>query len=140
VGEQGPAGQGVGFGSEVQGVEMHPGGAQPQGGAADGVGEPLVFVFGVDNQDLDTLIEPPQRLQFGQVALAGAGAGQDDLVVVGLGPPVPADQPPGGRVGPDQDPGGVGGEGEVGGGEGEGGRGRSGVHGAVQSQPVQAHR
>jgi hypothetical protein len=48
-----------------------PGGAQPQGGAPDGVGQALILRFGVDDQDLDALIEPAQRLQLGQIALAG---------------------------------------------------------------------
>jgi hypothetical protein len=56
VAEQGPAGQRVGFDAEVEGVEVDPGRTEVEGGAADGVGDGLVFAVGVDDQDVDALI------------------------------------------------------------------------------------
>ena len=119
VAEQGPAGQRIGFAAEVEGVEVDPGGTQGQGGAADGVGQALVFAVGVDDQDLHALVQPAQRLQLGQIAHTGPRTGQDDLVVVRLGPPVPTHQPPGGRVAADQHPPTAGRQRQVGGSERE---------------------
>jgi len=39
-------------GGQVEGVEPHAGCAEPDDGAADGVGQAQVFVFGVDHGDL----------------------------------------------------------------------------------------
>ena len=81
------AGQG-----QVERVDPHPGGAGADDGAADGVGEAGVFVFGVDDVDLDPAVEGAQEFEFDQVGLAGAGAGEHDGVVVVAGEPVPQHQ------------------------------------------------
>ncbi len=101
VQEQGAAGQHVRAivaGGQVQGVEFDAGGAKCHHGAADGVGQWPVFVFGVDDGDLHPGVEGPQDVEFDEVGLPGTGAGQHDAVVVFLRPPVPPDHATGGGV------------------------------------------
>ena len=69
---------------------------------ADRVGEADVLVFGVDDRDVHAVGQGAQDLQFDEVGLAGAGAGQDDAVVVVLRPPVPPHDPVGVGVEPVQ--------------------------------------
>ncbi len=128
----------VSAGGQVERVERDRAGAgEGEVGAADRLAEALVFVLGVDDEDLDALIEEAQRFEFGEVALAGAGAGEDDaVVVVGL-------------EAVEDDRGAGGGEaveaaalcqGRLGGGEGEGSRQGFAVEGAAQPQPVECER
>ena len=63
VDEQGPAGEGVGAGCEVEGVDPDAGGAEVDVGAADGLGQPAVLVFGVDNRDLDPRVQATAALR-----------------------------------------------------------------------------
>ena len=107
VQEQGPPGQRVRAavpGRDVQGVDPDAGRAELDGGAADGVAQPQVLVFGVDDGDLDAVVERAQGLQLDQVAFAGAGAGEHHGVVVVAGPAVPPDDAVGGAVEPVQHP------------------------------------
>jgi len=124
---------------QVEGVEPHLGVAQVQVGPADRSGKPLVLVFGVDDQGLDAVVEPAQKLQLRQVRLARAGLGQDHGVVVRLGPAVPQDEPAGVGVAAQQHPA-RGWGGQLGGGERERCGQRGGVHGAAQVELVQAQR
>ena len=129
VQEQGTPGEGVGAavgGRDVEGVDPDAGGAELDGGATDRVAQPEVFVFGVDDRDVYAVVEGAEDFQLDQVGLAGAGAGQDDGVVVVDRPAVPPHHPVGGGVEPVQHATGghaVAGQrsGQVGGGEGEGG-------------------
>ena len=103
VQEQRPPGEGVGAavaGRDVERVEPDAGGAELDGGAADRVGQAQVLVFGVDDRHLDPVVQGPQDLELDEVGLAGAGAGEDDAVVVVLGPPVPPHDAGGGGVEP----------------------------------------
>jgi len=95
-----------GLSVEVEGVDPHPWGAEVHVGAADGLGEAAVLVFGVDDGDLDPLVEGAQRFEFGEVGLARARAGEDDRVVVVLGEAVPRDEPGARRGGAVEDAGG----------------------------------
>ena len=128
----------VAAGRQVERVERD--GVWPrkgQVGAVDGVAEAAVFVFGVDDEDLHALVEQPQCFEFGEVALAGAGAGEDDAVVVVAGEAVEDDRRAG--VGQPVEAALIG-EWWFGGGEGEGGRERLAVEGAAQAQPIEAER
>jgi len=137
VDEQRPAGQRVGSGGEVERVEPHPGRAEVQVGAADRVGEAAVLVFGVDDEDLHPAVEGAQRFQLGQVALAGAGAGEDDRVVVVAGEAVPAEHARAGCRDAVQH---TVTRAQVDAGEREGGGERGGVHRAAQAECVDADR
>ena len=77
---------------QVERVEVHPGCAGGDHGAADGVGEAGVFVFGVDDVGLDAAVQRAQQLEFDQVGLARPGPAEDDGVVVVAGEPVPEHQ------------------------------------------------
>jgi len=116
-----------------------------QGGAADRFGQAQVFVFGVDHGDLHPVVQRPEHFEFDQVGLAGAGAGNDDGVVVVLGPAVPPDDAGGVGVEPVQHPAGrhaLTGQrrGQVGGGQGEGGGEGVGVEHAPHPQGVGRER
>ena len=63
VDEQGPAGEGVGAGCEVEGVDPHAGGAEVDVGAADRLGQAAVLVLGVDNRDLDPRVQATAALR-----------------------------------------------------------------------------
>ena len=125
-------------GREVERVERDGVGAgERQVGAVDGLAEALVFVFGVDDEHLHALVEQAERFEFGEVAFAGAGAGEDDAVVVVAGEAVEDDRRA--RVGQSVEAAAVC-ERRLGGGEGEGGGERLAVEGAAQAQPVEAER
>ena len=132
-------------GGDVERVEAHPGGAELHDGAADAFGEAHVLVFGVDDGDVHAVVEVAQDVEFGEVGLPGAGAGQDDRVVVVLRHRSHDDHPGGGQVNPVEDPADrrrVAGQrrGQVGGGERER-RGQGvGVQGAVHPQAVDPER
>ena len=148
VQEQAPAREHIGpvvADRQVERVEFHPLGAQAHDDPADGVGQAQVLVFGVDDLDPRPLVEGAQDLEFDEVGLTGAGAGDDDGVVVLRVPPVPPHDAAGVGVDPVQHPAGggvVAGQRcrQVRGGEGERGGQGLGVHGAQHLQPVGGHR
>ena len=63
VDEQRPADEGVGPGCEVEGVDPHAGRPEVDVGAADGLGQAPVLVFGVDDGDLDPGVEASAALR-----------------------------------------------------------------------------
>ena len=79
---------------QVERVDVHAGCAGGDHGAADGVGEAGVLVFGVDDVGLDAAVQRAQQLEFDQVGLARPGPAEDDGVVVVAGEPVPEHQRP----------------------------------------------
>ena len=78
---------------QIQRVQPLSGGAELDHDAADGLREASVLVLGVDDEHLDALVERSKDLELGEVALAGARAGQDDLVVVLQGESIDEDEP-----------------------------------------------
>jgi hypothetical protein len=82
----------VSAGGQVERIELHAGGAERDAGAADGFAQPPVLILRVDDRDLDPGVQRPQHIQFRQVGLAGAGAGEHDGVVVVQRPAIPQHQ------------------------------------------------
>src|SRR5205814_1483762 len=68
---------------QVERVERHRLRAgERQVDAAHRLGQPLVLALGVEHVEPDAAEEQAQGFELGQVALAGAGAGEQDAVVV----------------------------------------------------------
>ena len=108
-----------------------------QVGAADRLSQAPVLALGVEHERLHAAEQQAQRLQLGEVALAGARAGEQDAVVVLARKAIEQDRRAT-RCQPVQDPGLLGGR--VDGGERKGGRQRLGVEGAAQAEPVEPER
>lgn len=104
-----------------------------QVGAAHRPGQAAVLILGVHDGHLDAGVERPQGFELGQVALAGAGASEDDGVVVGLGEAVPEHQALAAGVEAVENPAPLG---QLSGGEGEPGGQRRGVKAAAHAKGV----